>query len=161
MSVDALVQRAVQVLNGTGLLALVVLTVVTVTDVIGRYVLNRPLLGALELSELLMVFLAFGCFAHTELQKGHVDVDVFVNRFPPRARAACEAFAATLSTGLWGLIAWRTALQGEKVRAANEVTSNLLLPVYPFIWVSAIGSAAFALTLLIRTLKALRRVGSP
>ncbi len=150
-----------RVLNGTGLLALVVLALVTVIDVIGRYVCNRPLLGALELSELMMVFLAFGCFAYTELQKDHVEVDVFVNRFPPRARAACETFAAVLSTGLWGLIAWRTAMQAQKVRAASEVTSNLLLPVYPFLWVAAVGSAAFALTLLIRTLKALRRVAAP
>ena len=148
-------------LNGTGLLALVVLALVTVIDVIGRYVFNRPLLGALELSELMMVFLAFGCFAYTELQNGHVEVDVFVNRFPPKARAACESFAAVLSTGLWGLIAWRTAMQAQKVRVASEVTSNLLLPVYPFLWVAAVGSAAFALTLLIRTVKALRRVAAP
>ena len=160
-SVDALVQRGVRTLNGIGLLALVVLTLVTVADVVGRYVFNRPLLGALELSELMMVFLAFGCFAYTELQNGHVDVDVFVNRFPARARAGCEAFAAALSTGFWGLIAWRTALQAQKIRAANEVTSNLSLPAYPFIWVAALGSAAFALMLLLRTLKALRRATSP
>ena len=157
-SLDAIIQRGVRVLNGVSLLALVVLALVTVTDVVGRYVFNRPLLGALELSELMMVFLAFGCFAYTELQNGHVDVDVFVNLFPPRVRAACESVAAILSTGLWGLTAWRTAMQAQKVRAVNEVTSNLLLPVHPFIWVAAVGSAAFALTLFIRTLKALRRV---
>ena len=147
-------------LNGVGLLALVVLALVTVTDVAGRYLFNHPLLGALELSEFMMVFVAFGCFAYTELHNGHVDVDVFVIRFPPRARALCESFAALLSTGLWGVIAWRTATQAQKVRAASEVTSNLLLPVHPFIWVAAVGSGAFALMLLVRTLKALRRVAS-
>jgi TRAP-type C4-dicarboxylate transport system permease small subunit len=158
---DAILQRCVRVLNGIGLLSLVVLALVTVTDVIGRYLFNRPLLGALELSELLMVFLAFACFAYTELHNGHVEIDMLVNRFSPRGRALCEGFAALLSTGLWGAIAWRTALQAKKVYAMGETTSNLLLPVSPFIWTAAVGSAAFALVLLVRMLKALRRVGQP
>ena len=160
-SLDAVLRRGVRVLNGVGLLALAVLALVTVTDVVGRYVFNRPLLGALELSELMMVFLAFGCFAHTDLQNGHVDVDVLVARFSPRGRAACETFAAILGAGLWGLIAWRTAMQAQKVRVVNEVTSNLSLPAHPFIWVAAIGSGAFALVLVIRAARALGRVRSP
>ena len=76
MSLDVILQRCVRVLNGVGLLGLVVLALVTVTDVMGRYLFNRPLLGALELSELLMVFLAFACFAYTELQNGHVEIDM-------------------------------------------------------------------------------------
>lgn len=145
-------------LTGIGLLSLVALAVVTVADVGGRYLFNRPLLGALELSEFMMVLLTFACFGYTELQNGHVDVDVLVDRFPPRGRALCEGFAALLSTGLWGTIAWRTALQAKRVHAAGETTSNLLLPVSPFIWTAAVGSAIFALVLLVRMLRALRRV---
>ncbi len=161
MSLDALLQRCVRVLNGIGLLSLVVLALVTVADVVGRYLFNRPLLGALELSELLMVFLAFGCFAYTELQHGHVEVDMLVNRFSPRRRVLCEGFAALLSAGFWGAIAWRTALQAHKVYAVGETTSNLLLPVSPFIWTAAVGSAVFAFVLLVRMVKALRRVVQP
>ena len=43
----------------------------------------------------------------------------------------------------------------------GETTSNLLLPVAPFIWTAAVGSAVFALVLLVRILKALRRVVQP
>jgi TRAP-type transport system small permease protein len=161
VSLDAILQRCVRVLNGVSLLSLVVLALVTVMDVIGRYLFNRPLLGALELSELMMVFLAFACFAYTELQNGHVEIDVLVKRFSPRGQALCEGFAALLSAGLWGAIAWRTALQAQKVYAVGETTSNLLLPVSPFIWTAAVGSAVFALVLLVRMFKALRRVAQP
>ena len=161
VSLDVILQCCARVLNGVGLLSLVILALVTVTDVVGRYLFNRPLLGALELSELLMVFLAFACFAYTELQNGHVEIDMLVNRFAPRGRALCEGFAALLSTGLWGAIAWRTALQAQKVYALGETTSNLLLPVSPFLWTAAVGSAVFALVLLVRMLQALRRVVQP
>lgn len=160
-SLDAMVERSVRVLNGIGLTSLAVLGLVTVADVVGRYLFNRPLLGALELSELMMVFLIFTCLAYTELQNGHVEVDVLVNRFPPRARAICESFAALLSSGLWGAIAWRTAVQGQKVRVAAEVSMNLALPTYPFVWVAAVGSGAFALVLLVRMLNAFRRAVQP
>ena len=158
---DAAVRRSVRVVNGIGLVALVAMTLVTVVDVAGRYLLNRPLPGALELSELLMVFLVFGCFAYTELQNGHVDIDVVVTRFPPRMQAASEAFAAILSTAFWGLIAWRTSVRAIDVQSAGETTANLGLSVGPFIWIAAVGSALFTLTLVARTLRTLGRIARP
>lgn len=155
---DAGVRRLVAGANGIGLVALVAMTLVTVLDVGGRYLLNRPLPGALELSELLMVFLVFGCFAYTELQSGHVDVDVLVNRFPPRGRAVCEALAALLGAGFWGAIAWRTMVRALDIRAAGETSTNLGLPIWPFVGVAAAGSALFTFVLLYRRWDVVRRL---
>lgn len=155
---DALLRRAVGIANGLSLAALAVMTAITVVDVAGRYLLNRPLSGSLELSELLMVFLVFGAFAVTELQGGHVDIDVVVTRFSPRWRALSETFAAVLSTGFWGAITWRTALHAQNVWTAGETTPNLGLPISPFVWVAAAGTALFTLALLLRTLGALGRL---
>src|SRR5262249_56391702 len=104
------------------------MTTVTVVDVAGRYLFNRPLPGSLELSELLMVFLVFGAFAVTELRGGHVDIDVVVLRLPPRLRALSESLAAVLSMGFWGAVAWRTAVHAANVGAAGETTPNLGVP---------------------------------
>ena len=158
---DTAVRRGVGVVNAIGLVALVAMTLVTVVDVAGRYLLNRPLPGALELSELLMVFLVFGCFAYTELQSGHVDVDVLVNRLPPRGRAACEALAALLSAGFWGAIAWRTVLRALDIRGAGETSTNLGLPIWPFVGIAAAGSALFTFVLLYRRLFVVRRLIRP
>ena len=161
MLLAPLLRRAIGVGNAVSLASLVVMTLVTVVDVAGRYLFNRPLSGALELSELLMVFLVFGAFAVTELQNGHVDIDVLVARFSPRARALSESFAALLSVGFWGVITWRTALHAQNVRAAGETTPNLSLPIAPFVWVAAVGTAFFTLALAVRLLGALRRLARP
>ena len=161
-ALEALLRRAIGVASAISLVALAAMTAVTVVDVAGRYLLNRPLPGALELSELLMVFLVFGAFAVTERRGGHVDIDVVVNRFPPRGRALSESFAALLSMGFWGAITWRTALHAQNIRTAGETTPNLGLPTAPFVWMAAVGTALFTLALLGRTLAALRRiVGRP
>ena len=155
---DAVVRRCVGAANTIGLVALVAMTLVTVVDVAGRYLLNRPLPGALELIELLMVFLVFGSFAFTEWQSGHVDVDVAVNRFPPGARAVCEAAAALLSAAFWGAIAWQTWVRALDIRAAGETSTNLGLPIWPFVVIAAAGSALFAVVLVARRVDVVRRV---
>jgi len=157
-ALGTLLRGAVGVANVVSLVGLVTMTLTTVADVAGRYLLNRPLPGALELSELLMVFLVFGAFAVTELRNGHVDIDVVVSRFPPRGRALSETFAALLSAAFWGAITWRTALHAQNVWGAGETTPNLGLPIGPFVWVAAAGTALFTLALLARTLATLRRL---
>jgi TRAP-type transport system small permease protein len=156
-----LLRRAIGVANVLSFVSLAVMALITVVDVGGRYLLNRPLLGSLELSELLMVFLVFGAFAVTELHNGHVDVDVLVIQLPPRARALCESFAALLSVGFWGAITWRTAVHAQNVATAGETTPNLGLPVGPFVWVATAGCLLFTLALLSRLSDAVRRLARP
>jgi TRAP-type C4-dicarboxylate transport system permease small subunit len=155
---DAAVGRVVNAANTIALVALVAMSLVTVLDVAGRYLLNRPLPGALELTELLMVFLVFGAFARTEWHNGHVDVDVLVNRFPPRARALCEGAAALLSAAFWGAIAWRTWVRALDIRGAGETSTNLGLPIWPFVVVAAVGSGLFTVVLLYRRVDVVRRL---
>lgn len=160
-ALGALLRGAIGVANVVSLVALVAMTAITVVDVAGRYLFNRPLLGSLELSELLMVFLVFGAFAVTELRNGHVDIDVVVAKLPPRGQALCETLAALLSTLFWGAITWRTALHAQNVWRAGETTPNLGLPISPFVWVAAIGTLLFTLALVARAFAALRRVVRP
>lgn len=157
----ALLRGAIGVANVVSLLGLVAMTTVTVVDVAGRYLFNRPLPGALELSELLMVFLVFGAFAVTELRNGHVDIDVVVTKLSPRWQALSETFAVLLSTAFWGAITWRTALHAQNVWHAGETTPNLSLPIAPFVWVATAGTLLFTLALVARALAALRRLVRP
>ena len=161
IALEALLERAVNVGKVVSMAALVVMALLTIVDVGGRYLLNRPLLGALELSEVMLVLMVFGCFAYTERQNGHVDIDVVVTRFSPRAQALTESVAALLSTAFWGVIAWRTGVRALDVQGAGETTANLGLPVGPFIWIAAVGSALFTLTLVARVLRAFGRIARP
>ena len=157
----ALLRGAVGVANVLSLAGLVVMTTVTVGDVAGRYLLNRPLPGALELSELLMVFVVFGAFAVTELRNGHVDIDVVVTKMSSRGRALSETFAALLSTAFWGAITWRTALHAQNVWRGGETTPNLGLPIAPFVWIAAAGTLLFTLALVAKVYAAFQRLTRP
>lgn len=136
--------------------ALAALAAVTVVDVSGRYLFNSPLFGAVEISEFLLVLLAFAGFAYAELRKAHITVDFFLISVPRRVRMALETTAALLGVAFWLLVAWRTALHAGRVRAVNDVSFNLAIPTYPFYWIVVIGSILFAVMLLARAIRVMR-----
>lgn len=136
--------------------ALAALAVVTVVDVGGRYFLNRPLLGAIEMSEFLMVFLSFGALALAELRNSHITVDFFVAALPERARALLDATAALLGILFWSFVAWRAAVHALRIREAGEVSANLTLPTWPFYLAVTVGCGLLALALIGRVARSLR-----
>ena len=136
--------------------ALAALAIVTVVDVTGRYAFNKPLFGAVELSEFLMVLLGFGALALAEQRNSHITVDFFVAALPRRLQALLEALGALLGMAFWGIVAWRAAVHAGRIREAGEVSANWGIPTYPFYLAVTLGSALLAVVLIARMLRALR-----
>jgi TRAP-type C4-dicarboxylate transport system permease small subunit len=136
--------------------ALAALAAVTVIDVAGRYFLNKPLLGAIEMSEFLMVFLSFGALALAELRNSHITVDFFVRALPRRITALLEAAAALLGVVFWGFVSWRAVVHSGRIREMGEVSANLAVPTWPFYLAVTVGCGLLALALVGRVLRSLR-----
>jgi TRAP-type C4-dicarboxylate transport system permease small subunit len=136
--------------------ALALLAAVTVTDVAGRYLLNKPLLGAIEMSEFLMVFLSFGGLALAELRSGHITVDFFIGALPARASALLEAAGALLGIVFWGFVAWRAAVHAGRVWEVGEVSANLIVPIWPFYLAVTAGCGLLAIALIGRVIRCVR-----
>lgn len=135
--------------------ALAALVLVTVADVGGRYLFNKPLFGALEISEFLLVFMGFGGMAYAELRQAHIAVDFFVTALPRRIQTLLDSAASLLGAFFWGFVAWRAVDHAQQIREAGEVSINLALQTYPFYLVAAFGSLLFALLLAARMVGAL------
>ena len=84
---------------------------VTIVDVIGRYGFNSPLEWAFTLiSSYLLVAAFFLSVSYTFRQKGHVNVDIFHSRFPPRVRSAVTVATNLLAVVFIGIIFWQGVL---------------------------------------------------
>jgi TRAP-type C4-dicarboxylate transport system permease small subunit len=149
-------QAASMTASAVAIAALAVLCAVTVVDVSGRYLFNSPLLGAVEVSELLMVVLSFGGLALAELRGGHINVDFFIGWLPQRGRAILDAGGALLGAAFWGFVSWRSAVQALRVHEAGEVSASLAVPTWPFYLAVTVGCGLFAIALLGRIDRALR-----
>src|SRR5262245_42018859 len=142
--------------SAVAIFALAGLAAVTVVDVGGRYLMNRPLFGTVEMCEFLMAILSFGGLALAELRNGHITVDFFTTALPERARAWLEAVGALLGVVFWGFVSWRATVHVLRIWAAGEVSANLAIPTWPFYLSVTIGCGLLALALIGRVIRFVR-----
>lgn len=141
--------------------ALVGMMLLTVADVMLRKFTGRSILGAGEITEMLMVVLVFGALALCEAEGGHIRIDFATKAAGPRTRSLLDAATQLLSGLLFGAMAWAAFRRADGLRQWREVTVDLGLPIYPFVYVAAAGCALTALVLLRKSLAALLDARNP
>ena len=139
-----------------GAVALIILVSVTFANVIARYVLRKPLMGAVEISQLFLVVTVFFGVAYTEVRKQHVTFDEVVVHFPRRLRAATIGIMYFL-VGMYALVmSWQeTLLAISYMLPAIRVTDVLKIPIAPAMFIVAIGSLLWGMELLLNALSPL------
>ena len=130
----------------------------TITDVFLRKVFSQSILGTVEVTEFMMVIVVFFALAQTEILNGHVKVDLVMGRFGERAQGLVDMVTQFVCFILSGLITWSTLIYSEKMRASGEVSQDLWIPVYLFIYIVVVGCGILSITLLIKFFMALLRM---
>jgi TRAP-type C4-dicarboxylate transport system permease small subunit len=146
------VGRAVEVfakaLAGAGGLMLLALTVLTVVSILGRAMSGLglgPVPGDFELVENGVAFAVFAFLPWCQFRRGHVTVDIFVQRAGPRGLAAFALAGNVLMTLAALLIAWRLALGLSDRLRYGDTTFILQMPVWWAYAAALVGAFAFAL----------------
>ncbi len=153
-----LIEPFSRVVNSVGVAFLVAMMLLTTVDVGLRYALNRPITGSYELTQFMMTILvAFG-LAYTAVHKGHINVDMVIIRLSPRVQAVTNATTCLLSLGVFALVAWQSIKYGESLRLAGLTSAQLLVPIYPFVFVIAFGSILLCLVFVYNLLEYLGKV---
>ena len=120
----------------------------TTIDVICRYFFNSSILGVYEITEFMMVCLIFFSLSFAQKLKGHVAVNILVDRFSHKRQHVFEFCNYLVSIIFLLLIAWMSFSQGIELFHSNRVSGNLTIPVYPFFFVLTVGCVAMSLELL-------------
>lgn len=127
---------------------LAVMMALTGTDVALRYFFNHPIPGSYEITEFIMpVVVAFG-LAFCQMEKGHVQVDLFTSLLPHRLQVFCRVGAHFMMVVVYGLIAWQTLIRARELMTSGQYSEVLYIPIYPFAWVVCVGCAVFCLAAL-------------
>jgi len=129
-------------------IALVVIMLLGTVDVLLRVVLQKPLLGTYEITQFLMVFAVFGGLVYAAMHDGHVTIDWIAMVLPKRILAIVNSIACFLGILLFASVAWQSMIQGNELLRKGQTSFVLGIPLYPFLWVVALGSIVLALVLL-------------
>lgn len=147
-----------RIVHKVGLAILMMLMLLTVGDVAGRYLFGRPIPGTFELTQFMLALIVFCSIGFTQVCKAHISIDVMVSRFSPRARAIIDSVTCLLSLGLFSVVTWQSAVHAVRTWRAGEVAGVLPLPIYPFVFAVALGSLLFCLVLAVNLLTSMASV---
>lgn len=140
-------------LYSVGLVCLVAMMFLTMSDVILRYVFTTPITGAYDLTELMMaIAIVFGV-AHCGFLREHVKVDLVLERFPKRVQAIIDSVTSFIGLGLFVMISWQIFAYAKTLIDSGLATNILKVPVFPFVGIVGFGCALYTLVLLVNFLE--------
>ena len=133
---------------------LLVMMLITFADVVLRYLFNRPMAGAFEVTELLLLVLIFAGLPLVTYDDGHAVMDFVDRLLGPRRTAVLERAVHALSAAVLFLLAWLIWLKADRIWAYRDATDVLRIVYGPFVYFMAI---AIGLTGLIHLYKGVER----
>ena len=129
---------------------LMFLMMITFVDVVARYLLNRPIRGAFEITELLLLVLIFAGLPLVSHADEHVTMDFIDRILPDWAAKAWVRVMHGVSAALMFFLTWQIWLKAGKIAGYGDTTDTLHILVGPFVYFMA---AMIALTALIHFYK--------
>ncbi len=98
------VHSLMKVINWIGYVSLSGMILFTTANVVGRYILKKPLLGEYDMVELGMAIFGGVAMFIAAIQRHHVSVDVLLVRFSRRIQVMLGSIASFLGFVTWGSV---------------------------------------------------------
>ncbi|HEX5685372.1 MAG TPA: TRAP transporter small permease [Ideonella sp.] len=130
-----------------------VVAAMTVTSIVMRALLSRPIAGDVELTQLGIALSISLCLPWAQLHGANIIVDFFTQRLPDRVNRRLDALGALMLAAMCALLSWRTSVGAIAVREAGETSMILGLPMW---WAYASLAPGLALSGLIALVQAWR-----
>lgn len=153
---EKVINAMTRTLHYIGSSCLAVMMFLTAADVLMRYFFNRPIFGAVEMTEFAMVFVVFLGVGYVALLDGHTSIDIFVLRASPRAQAAIASLVNFICFCFLVLMLWGALMEAKAALSNNIRSMLLLLPIFPFVLLMAFGIAIFVLVSFLHICKNIR-----
>ena len=142
-------------MNWIAAAALVFMMLLTVIDVIGRF-FKAPIPGTYELVAFTGGAVIALALPYTSVEKGHIAVEVLVQKFPWLARVIINAINAFVGALLFAVVSWQCLVYAGSMKASAQVSLTIKMPIHPFIYGIAAGCALLSVVLFIECISQLR-----
>jgi len=144
-------ERRVDAVLGFAASALLMLMMVlTFADVVARYLLNRPIRGAFEITELTLLVLIFAGLPLVSHADEHVTMDFIDRILPPAGRRALVRLVHAACAAIMFFLTWQIWIKAGKISGYGDTTDVLRIAVGPFVYFM---DAMIALTGLVHLYK--------
>ena len=145
---DRILEKPAVLFQKVGGWVLALMMFLTAGDVFLRNLLNRPILGAFEITECMMAIMVASGLAYVSVAKSQIRVEVLFGLLPKRVQKILTIITDFLSLGFCSLLSIRALVYLRIEYASDTRLGVLLIPTPPFIAVVALGWLLLAAVLL-------------
>jgi TRAP-type C4-dicarboxylate transport system permease small subunit len=111
--------------------------VLTFFDVVGRYLLNKPIRGAFEITELGLLVLIFAGLPLVSHADEHVTMD-FIDRILPEPLVLVWIRVVhALCAAIMFFLAWQVWIKADRIASYSDTTDVLRITIGPFVYFMA------------------------
>lgn len=144
----AVVQHANRWTHYVAGVVLIVLTMITVANIVGRAVFNMPVPGTVELTEMLMVIIVYLGFGYAEHQGDHISVDLLYERSGRMMRLVLTVVNGLVGSFVMGLVAWHLYQYAGVLSRGGYESAILEVPLGPLALIAVGATVLFVLAML-------------
>jgi TRAP-type transport system small permease protein len=131
-------ERRVEALLGVAASAILMgMMLLTFVDVVARYVFSRPLRGAFEVTELMLLVLIFAGLPLVSFTDEHAVMDFIDRVLGAGALQRLQRLVQAVCAAFMFLLAWLTWLKADRIWAYRDSTDVLRIVYGPFVYFMA------------------------
>jgi len=112
--------------------------VLTFFDVVGRYLLNKPIRGAFEITELGLLVLIFAGLPLVSHADEHVTMDFIDRILPQRFARAWIRVVHAICAAIMFFLAWQVWIKANRIASYSDTTDVLRITIGPFVYFMAL-----------------------
>jgi len=157
MIVEKLLRSILRVIGWVNIGFILLLTLVTLIDVLARYFFKTSFLDAITISSYLLAMINSLALSDISLKNGHVQVDLLYERLPSGVRVILDLFNNLLASGLFFCMSWYAFVRAAESWHSRIFIGWMQLPEYPAKFIFAFGCLITALTFMVLFLESLNR----
>jgi len=130
----------------------------TTANVLLRRLFGAPIKGTVEFVQL-FIALAVGLgMAQCAVQGGHIAVTFFADKLPAKFQYALIAVVDLVVAAFLGVSAWQLFKYGENMRQMGEIALTTGIPIYPVVYVVALGFVLYFLVVILELGRTFRQL---
>lgn len=137
-------------LNYLGMVFIILLMAMTLVNVIGRLVFNRPFQGYIDAEQMMMALLVFLSLAYCQLKNGNIRFELFMTRVLKGGRRYHLVETLYLLIALIGFA--MVAIYSLQMAINSLITGDVTISVHWPIWPAEMGTAIGSIFLCVRLL---------
>lgn len=155
---DNLIAKSCRFLDKVAGLCIAGTVFLVVANVLMRTVFKHPFLGAYEYVGFSTALIVGFSLAYCAIMESHITVDLITNKLPHGIRNVLAIAAEIISFYFLTMVTWQLVKYAGSIYSTGEVSPTTEVPIYPFIYLVALGFFALSLVGLGKSIKYIKSV---